>query len=77
MVTIGSLFESAICVKIRSRNKVLQTLAGSTLGADDETFLASYKRDRLVCGELWGSYEIRQRLCYGVEKYSVLPERRC
>ena len=46
-VTFDSLFKSsahttAICDKIRSRNKVLKSLAGSTWGADKETLLTSY-----------------------------------
>ncbi|XP_073848579.1 uncharacterized protein [Musca autumnalis] len=46
-VTFDSMFKSsaqatAICNKIRSRNKVLKSLAGSTWGADKETLLTTY-----------------------------------
>ena len=47
-VTLDSLFTSsahatAITHKLRSRNKVLKALAGSTWGMDKETLLATYK----------------------------------
>ncbi|XP_037825851.1 uncharacterized protein LOC119613856 [Lucilia sericata] len=47
-VTFDSLFTSsahatAITHKLRSRNKVLKALAGSTWGMDKETLLATYK----------------------------------
>ncbi|XP_059219026.1 uncharacterized protein LOC106085920 [Stomoxys calcitrans] len=34
---------TAICNKVKSRNKVLKSLAGSTWGADKETLLTTYK----------------------------------
>lgn len=45
---LGSMFKSsahatAICNKIKSRNKFLKALAGSTWGAHKETFLTPYK----------------------------------
>ncbi|XP_017491780.1 PREDICTED: uncharacterized protein LOC108379925 [Rhagoletis zephyria] len=47
-VTFDSLFSfsahaSATCENMRARNKVLQSLAGSTCGADKETLLTTYK----------------------------------
>ncbi|XP_073835259.1 uncharacterized protein [Musca autumnalis] len=46
-VTFDTTFTSCahatpICDKLESRNKVLKSLAGSTLGADKETLLATY-----------------------------------
>ena len=47
-VTLDSLFRSsahatAICDRLRSRNNVLKSVAGSTWGTDKETLLTSYK----------------------------------